>query len=81
MPSHNKSVHAGVWPLRQATTMATLQAQAALRLELSRAPCDELDREFAVETRRIFLGRLRAAGAAPSAHRARVSSLGFWAPT
>jgi hypothetical protein len=53
-----------------ATTMATLQAQAALRLELSRAHWDEIDREFAVETRRIFLGWLRAAGAAPSDHRA-----------
>jgi hypothetical protein len=53
-----------------ATTMATLQAQAALRLELSRAHWDEIDREFAVETRRIFLGWLRATGAAPSDHRA-----------
>ncbi len=80
MPNHNKSVHDGVGRSDNRDD-GDAQAQAALRLELSRAPCDELDREFAVETRRISLGWLRAAGAAPSAHRARVSSLGFWAPT
>ncbi len=51
-------------------TLMTLQAQAALRLELSRAQWDAIDREFAVETRRIFIGWLRAAGNAPSDHHA-----------
>ena len=51
-------------------TLMTLQAQAALRLELSRAQWDAIDREFAVETRRIFIGWLRATGNAPSDHHA-----------
>lgn len=44
---------------------ANVAAQSALRTELSRAQWDNIDREFAVETRRIFIEWLRALGRIP----------------
>jgi hypothetical protein len=44
---------------------ANAAAQSALRIELSRAQWDSIDREFAVETRRIFIEWLRALGRVP----------------
>lgn len=43
-----------------AAAASSLATQSALRSELSRAAWDEIDREFAVEARRFFIGFLRA---------------------
>lgn len=42
-----------------ATAHANLRLQSAMRSEISRAAWDEIDREFAVEARRLFIGWLR----------------------
>lgn len=51
---------AAVASANAAAAASSLATQSALRAELSRAAWDEIDREFAVEARRLFIGFLRA---------------------